>query len=174
MAAGVFASGGEDKLIAVWDLERQDAAIRGGGGAAAGDESGPDAKKARTGASALPPQLMFHHAGHRSEVVAYATWQREHLWQASAIERDCCQLLFKAACQLQSLLSLTGLDLSLLMMSGCHRGIHNLTFYVSGHRGFVCRLISSQDGMLLACAIVRSKVAEDTACTPKWTVPVIA
>lgn len=63
--AGVFASGGEDKLIAVWDLERQDK-MPGGG-----EEAGPDAKKARTIGASLPPQLMFHHAGHRSQVGAF-------------------------------------------------------------------------------------------------------
>ncbi|EIE23954.1 WD40 repeat-like protein [Coccomyxa subellipsoidea C-169] len=62
---GVFASGGEDKLIAVWDLERQDK-MPGGG-----EEAGPDAKKARTIGASLPPQLMFHHAGHRSQVVDF-------------------------------------------------------------------------------------------------------
>ena len=61
----MFASGGEDKLIAVWDLERSEKAA-----AAGAEESGPEAKKARTNGSAsgLPPQLMFRHAGHRSEV----------------------------------------------------------------------------------------------------------
>ncbi|CAL8462585.1 g2118 [Coccomyxa elongata] len=65
---GVFASGGEDKLIAVWDLERSERAA--GAGA---EESGPDAKRARTNGSGsgLPPQLMFRHAGHRSEVVDF-------------------------------------------------------------------------------------------------------
>ncbi len=73
--AGVFASGGEDKLIAVWDLERSERTA--GAGA---EESGPEAKRARTNGSGsgLPPQLMFRHAGHRSEVgVVHSISSRE-------------------------------------------------------------------------------------------------
>jgi hypothetical protein len=58
-APGVFASGGEDHLIAVWDLER-----RGDLGA---DGEAPEPKRPR---ASLPPQLMFQHAGHRSQVGA--------------------------------------------------------------------------------------------------------
>lgn len=57
--SGVFASGGEDHLIAVWDLERR--GDIGGEG-----EAQPEPKRART---AIPPQLMFQHAGHRSQVI---------------------------------------------------------------------------------------------------------
>ena len=57
--AGVFASGGEDQLIAVWDLERTgETSAAVAAGAAADEEQQPG----------LPHQLMFQHAGHRSQV----------------------------------------------------------------------------------------------------------
>ena len=59
--AGVFASGGEDQLIAVWDLERTgETSAAVAGGASADEEQQP----------ALPHQLMFQHAGHRSQVIS--------------------------------------------------------------------------------------------------------
>ena len=57
---GVFASGGEDQLIAVWDLERTgETSAAVAAGASADEEQQP----------ALPHQLMFQHAGHRSQVI---------------------------------------------------------------------------------------------------------
>ena len=61
--AGVFASGGEDQLIAVWDLERaRETSAAVAAGASADEEQQP----------ALPHQLMFQHAGHRSQVISAA------------------------------------------------------------------------------------------------------
>ncbi len=48
---GVFASGGEDKLINVWRIDPTDAATR---------DAGPDA--------GAPPELLFQHTGHRRGV----------------------------------------------------------------------------------------------------------
>lgn len=43
------------RLLCIWDLEAKAPASEGG-------EGGPAAKRAR---SAVPPQMMFQHAGHR-------------------------------------------------------------------------------------------------------------
>ena len=57
----------------MWDMERKDApqaaaqaAFSEDGAASKKDKEEPDAKKPRLGA--LPPQLMYQHAGHRSQV----------------------------------------------------------------------------------------------------------
>jgi hypothetical protein len=49
----VFASAGEDRLLCVWDLE------------ARGGDAEQAAKRQR---SAIPPQMLFQHAGHRAPV----------------------------------------------------------------------------------------------------------
>jgi hypothetical protein len=55
-------------IISVWDLERRDmhGGGSGGGGGGAEEEMQPEAKRRRT---SLPAQLMFQHAGHRSQVL---------------------------------------------------------------------------------------------------------
>jgi hypothetical protein len=65
--AGVFASGGEDELVAVWDLERKEAPQAAAAAAFSEEDAkgAPEAKRARL--SALPPQLMYQHAGHRCQ-----------------------------------------------------------------------------------------------------------
>eukprot|EP00887_Chlorella_sp_A99_P002859 scaffold6.g2859.t1 len=77
---GVFASGSEDGLLCVWDTGGA------GGGApaeaepsAAGGGSGPPAKRAKTPASAAPPQLLFQHCGHRAPVVDFH-WNPHDPW----------------------------------------------------------------------------------------------
>ena len=56
MHAGVLASGGEDRRVCVWDLEKT---------ATPGAASEPGLEK-RAGRSI--PQLVFSHAGHRASV----------------------------------------------------------------------------------------------------------
>lgn len=58
MPAGVLASGGEDRRVCVWDLEKT---------AAPGAAPEPGLEK-RAGRSI--PQLVFSHAGHRASVSA--------------------------------------------------------------------------------------------------------
>lgn len=67
--AGVFSSAGEDRLLCIWDLEAKAPASEGG-------EGGPAAKRAR---SAVPPQMMFQHAGHRAPVVDFQ-WNPHDPW----------------------------------------------------------------------------------------------
>ena len=57
--AGVLASGGEDRRVCVWDLEKT---------AAPGAAPEPGLEK-RAGRSI--PQLVFSHAGHRASVSAH-------------------------------------------------------------------------------------------------------
>ncbi|KAI3436729.1 hypothetical protein D9Q98_006144 [Chlorella vulgaris] len=61
---GVFASAGEDRLLCVWDLE------------ARGGDAEQAAKRQR---SAIPPQMLFQHAGHRAPVVDFQ-WNPSDPW----------------------------------------------------------------------------------------------
>lgn len=72
--AGVFASGGEDRLICVWDLD-----------ARGQDADGPAAAKRQK--SALPPQLVFQHAGHRAPVVDFQ-WNPSDPWTLLSVSDD--------------------------------------------------------------------------------------
>ncbi|KAG1673556.1 hypothetical protein FOA52_003856 [Chlamydomonas sp. UWO 241] len=55
---GVFASGGEDKLINVWRV----------------DPDAPQSQQAQASKDAPPPELMFQHAGHRRGKVVDFQW----------------------------------------------------------------------------------------------------
>lgn len=63
--SGIFASAGEDRLLCVWDLQ-----------AKATDPESVAAKRQR---SAIPPQMMFQHAGHRAPVVDFQ-WNPADPW----------------------------------------------------------------------------------------------
>ncbi|RMZ53608.1 hypothetical protein APUTEX25_003142, partial [Auxenochlorella protothecoides] len=74
-AAGALASGGEDGLLCLWDVEAS-------GQAGAGEHQ--DAKRPR---SAVPPQLVFQHAGHRSPVVDFQ-WNPADPWTLLSVSDD--------------------------------------------------------------------------------------
>ncbi|GAQ79765.1 nucleosome assembly factor [Klebsormidium nitens] len=66
---GVFASGGEDGLVMVWDAERAGAAQNGSGN------------------GRQPPELMFQHAGHRDKVVDFQ-WNTADPWTILSVSDD--------------------------------------------------------------------------------------
>lgn len=82
--AGVLASGGEDRRVCVWDLEKT---------AAPGAAPEPGLEK-RAGRSI--PQLVFSHAGHRASVSAHMIVDLQAFCSQSLAECMCDDVpLFK-------------------------------------------------------------------------------
>lgn len=67
-SAGAFASAGEDRLLCVWDLDARAVDVE--------SAAAPAAKRQK---SAIPPQMMFQHAGHRAPVVDFH-WNPHDPW----------------------------------------------------------------------------------------------
>lgn len=68
----MLASGGEDHLVVVWNLERSaaaaaEAAAAAGAGAGAGS-SKAGGSKAGSSSKETPPEVLFKHVGHRAGV----------------------------------------------------------------------------------------------------------
>ena len=72
---GVFASGGDDRLVCIWDLDARPP----------GDGDGPAAAKRQK--SAIPAQLLFQHAGHRAPVVDFQ-WNPSDPWTLLSVSDD--------------------------------------------------------------------------------------
>lgn len=79
--AGVLASGGEDRRVCVWDLEKT---------AAPGAAPEPGLEK-RAGRSI--PQLVFSHAGHRASVSAHMVMCLQSCCPQSIAECTCDDVL---------------------------------------------------------------------------------
>jgi hypothetical protein len=65
---GVLASGGEDHLVVVWNLERSAAAAAEAAAAAGAGSSKTGSSKAGSSSKDTPPEVLFKHVGHRAGV----------------------------------------------------------------------------------------------------------
>lgn len=73
---GVFASGGQDNMLCIWDIAR-DSTV-------GGKEQKKAAKKAKL---STPKELLFQHAGHKTQIVDFQ-WNPYDPWNIASVSQD--------------------------------------------------------------------------------------